>query len=198
MQKNAGGAICGKGVVKLRLVTQLGDGLYIVHKDSPDIFERCPHSVDIHVLLRLAVRCPHPDYIALVGNDVYQLVLPEEAGNRRIALAPFLARLDRNRDVIFAPETEAQHNMRNGLTRPIHRDEVHGIELTEIVGPVFPAWSEVRFCPVIEISYAVDCNQVAVDLRIGRSRHLRLPIAVVGCRNKAPQGRHDPKRSHEK
>jgi len=73
-------------------------GLYILHKDSPDIFDRCPHSVDIYVLLRLAVRCPHPNHIALVGNDVYQLVLPEEAGNRRIALVPFLARLDRKCD----------------------------------------------------------------------------------------------------
>jgi hypothetical protein len=61
-------------------------------EDAVDALPGRRHAVHVDVLLRPAVRGPHADELTLVADDVDQLVLPEEPGQRRVALAPLLAR----------------------------------------------------------------------------------------------------------
>ena len=56
--------------------------LDIVEKDPPDVYLPHAHPVDVNIFLRLAIRRPDPDYIALVGDDIVKLVLPEKPGER--------------------------------------------------------------------------------------------------------------------
>jgi hypothetical protein len=70
--------------------------------------------------------------------------------------------------------------MRDGFAGPVHGNQIDRVELGEIIGPGLPARCEVGFRSVIEISHAVDRNQVADDFAIRSYRRFRLPVPVVG------------------
>src|SRR5262245_20608894 len=133
MKENAGGAVGGKRVVISWPQAQLVHRLYIVEKDTTDVPERRSRSVDVHVFLRLAVVRSYANDVALVGNDVVDLILAKKTGERRIALALLLASFDGYGDVILAAKAKAHHDMGDCLTRPVHRNDVARIELAEIV-----------------------------------------------------------------
>src|SRR5215470_9763402 len=89
------GAIGGQGVVEAGVLSQLLDIAHVVEKDSPTVLDRThrPEEVD-RLRRRLPVVRPHPDDVALVGHHVHQLILPEEAGQRRERLRARFACLD--------------------------------------------------------------------------------------------------------
>ena len=59
-----------------------------------DVPQRRARAINIDVFLRLPIRGAHPYHIALVGDDVVELVLPKKAGQGGVAFALFLAGLD--------------------------------------------------------------------------------------------------------
>ena len=131
-------------IVKLRPIAQFIHRFDVIEKYPPDVFDWRIGSVNIDVLLRLTVSGAHSNHVALVGDDVIKFVLSKKAREGRIALAFLLASLDRNRDVIFALEPKANHDVGDRLACPINGDDVRGIELTQIVGAIFPARCEIR------------------------------------------------------
>ncbi len=126
---NGRGAVCGERVVEPRPFAHLIDGFHVVQKAAANVFARRAHSINVHVLLRLPVRRPHSNHVALVGNHVDELVLPKKTGEGRIALAPLFPCLNGDREVVFSFEPEAQHDMCNGFPSPINSHQIDGVEL---------------------------------------------------------------------
>ena len=151
MHQNTGRAVGRQRVVIARSVAQIIDRLYVIEKDPADVLERRARPVDIDVLLGLAIGRPHADHIALVGDDVVQFILPKKTGDRRIALAFLFARLDRHREVILAREAKAYHHMGDRFARPVHGDNIRGIELTQVVGAIFPTGVEIGFAAIVKL-----------------------------------------------
>jgi hypothetical protein len=88
MDEGACRAVGGERVVEAGPRVQLVHRLDVVEEDPADIGARRPQPVDVDVLLGLPVVRAHPDQVPLVGHDVHQLVLLEEAGDRGVALSP--------------------------------------------------------------------------------------------------------------
>jgi hypothetical protein len=82
---------CGVVPARVRVeFIQRGD---VVHEPLARFLWRRRGAVEIDLFAAAKV-CLHADHVALIGDDVNQLVLPEEAADRRIALADFFPCLD--------------------------------------------------------------------------------------------------------
>src|SRR5262245_21948982 len=120
MGQNAGCAVGRERVVKLGLFRERIDFSDIVQKNSADIVGWGAGPIDVNVLGGvLSIVCPEPDQIPLVGDDVKQLVLLEEASDGGIALVLLPTCLDGDRYKIFAGKSEAQKNVRNRVSHPV-------------------------------------------------------------------------------
>ena len=163
MEKNARRAVGRECIVEGRPMVQFVDRFLIIEKNPSEILRGTADAVNINVLLGLAIRGADADHVSLIRNHVIELVLSKKTGERGITFIFFFARLYRDGQVIFAGETEAHHNMRDRLARPINRDDVGGVELVKIIGPSFPSRGEIGFRSIIEVSQIVDCNEITVD-----------------------------------
>ena len=149
---------------------------------------RALRPVDVDVLGRvLPVVRAQPDHVALVGHHVEELVLPEEAFQRRIAFAFRLAHLDRNGQMVVAGEAEAHEVMGNRWPHPIGCHDVHRLQLPQVEGLVVIGRAEVGFAPIVEIADVVDGDLITRDRGVGQHRHLRLPVAIVAGLDARPQ-----------
>src|SRR5678815_6060594 len=110
MHPNAGCAVGGKRVVEARALAHVVDRIHVVEKNPPQVFTRPVDPVNINVLLRLAVIRSHANHVSFSGDDIIQLVLAKESGERGVTLAFFFARLDGNREVILSGKAETQHD----------------------------------------------------------------------------------------
>jgi hypothetical protein len=124
MGQDHGGAVGRQGVVEAGASPELVDIAHVAEEDAAAVLDRPHHPEEVDVLRRrLSVVCPHADHVALVGRDVEQLVLPEEPRHRRVLLRALLAHLDGDGQMVFA-EAEAQKQVGDGRTHPVHGDEV--------------------------------------------------------------------------
>jgi hypothetical protein len=92
LRADARRAVGRRGVVpRVRVeFIQRGD---VVHEPLARFLRRRRGAVEIDVFAAAKV-CPYADHVALIGGDVNQLELPEEAADRGIALADFFPRID--------------------------------------------------------------------------------------------------------
>jgi hypothetical protein len=67
----------------------------------------------------LAIVRSQPHDVTLVGEEIDQLILPEETADCRVGLAQHLACLDRYGEVIGVTELEAHDAMRNQRRTPL-------------------------------------------------------------------------------
>ncbi len=104
---------------------QLVDPVHIFQKKQARPLRRYAQSVHVDILLRIAVVGPDPQQVALVARYIHQLILLEKSPDRRIVLALLLARLNRKGHIVRAVETETQHDMRDGISHPVHGDQVN-------------------------------------------------------------------------
>src|SRR5437773_2734262 len=101
MREDHGGAVGRERVVEAGVLPHLVDVVDIFEEDAATVLDRGDYPEEMDVFRgRLPVVGAHPDDVALVGDDVHQLVLLEEAGHRRVWPRAVLARLDRDGQVI--------------------------------------------------------------------------------------------------
>ncbi len=86
--------------------------------------------------------------------------------------------------------------MGNRFSGPVYRDEIDRIEFAEIVGTRLPARRKIGFRPIIEISYVVDRDPVALDRCIGQIHYFRLPFAIVRRGDPKKQPEHQREAEH--
>jgi hypothetical protein len=158
----------------------------VVEENPPQILARPVRAVDVDVFPRLPVVRAHPDQVALVADDVDELVLLEETRDGGIRLAAFLPRLDRDRDVPVAHEAEAHHDVRDRVAHPVARDEVGGAEVRQVERGIVPTRGEVGLGAVVEVPDVVERDALTVDIGPGEARHLGLPVAIVRGRDVEP------------
>ena len=171
-----------------------------------DIFEEQParvllrrgYAIEIDVLGRVRANVgAHADQVALVGDDIDQLVAAEEAQHGRIGLAHLLSGLDRDRECRRVLEREAHHHVGDGVAHPVRPDQIDALELGEVDRAGLPVLGEVGLRAPGEVADLVDGDQVAVDLGPGCPSHIRCPGAIVpGLEGREPAG--DRERGHGK
>ena len=158
----------------------------VLEEEAPDVLDRHPGPVEVDILGRIAaIVGPHADEVALVADDVDQLVALEGALDGRVALAALLPRLDRHRHVLVT-EAEAQEHVRDHRAHPVGGDEVERVEPSEVEGAVVVGRREVRLRAVIEVPDVVERDQIAGNGGIRQPRDLRRPVPVVRRRDRAP------------
>ena len=119
------------------MVLEKVDLAEVVEEEAPGVLGRNPGAVEIGVFGRVLAKVgAQTDQVALVADDVDQLVLAEEAPDGVVALADLLARLDRDRDEIAVGEPEAQHDVSDRVAHPVDGDQVDLVELAQIEGLV--------------------------------------------------------------
>src|SRR5215471_21668109 len=95
------GAVGGQGIVELRAIPKLIDGLHVLQEYPATIFNGRPDLEQIDILGRvLPVVRAQANQISLVAHDIDQLIPSEESTKRRVSLPSFLAGFDRDREVI--------------------------------------------------------------------------------------------------
>jgi len=95
-----------------RPIPQSVGAFEIVKQEGPALFGRHAHAVKTY-FLTLPIIGPHAHQVALVGDDVDQLILAKEASHRRVGFALLLAGLDGKTDVVSPEEAEAHHRVRD-------------------------------------------------------------------------------------
>jgi hypothetical protein len=189
-----GGAVVDQGVVEVGLGLESVHLAHVFEKQSAAALDRALAAVDIDVFRRvLTVIGTQTDHVALVGHHVIQLVLAEEALDRGIGLALFLAGFDRNGEVVAAGKGEADQGVGDGRTHPIDRHQVYAFKFGEIIGLVVPGRRVIGFAAVGKVADVVYRYHVAVDCRVGQFGHIRLPVAVVGRLDTEPPRKQDSK-----
>ena len=83
-------AVGRRGVVPARVRVEFIQRGDVVHEPLARFLRRRRGAVEIDVFAAAKV-CPYADHVALIGGDVIQLELPEEAADRGIAIADFLS-----------------------------------------------------------------------------------------------------------
>src|SRR5438034_6250182 len=156
MEQDARCAVSRERVVIGRPLVQFIYCLNVVEKNPTYVFERRASPIDVNVFLGLAISRAHANHVALVGNDVVDLVLAKKTCEGRVTLAFFFTGLDRNRKVILTLEAKAHHDMGDRFAGPIDGNNIARVELAQIVSAGFPTRIEVGLSPIIAISYVVE------------------------------------------
>src|SRR5438093_5352487 len=140
----------------------------------------------VKVDILLAVVCAHTDYVTFIGNDVDEFELPVEPADSRIGLAKFLARLDREAERRRVSELKAGNGMRDPGRTPVIDREVNPSDLGDAHGARLPMRGVVGLGPVVAVAYVVQRYFVAVNVGPRFLGHVRLPVAIVGRRQRQP------------
>ena len=158
----------------------------VFKEHAPDVLAGHAQRVDVDVLRGvLAVVGPHAEHVAFVGHDIVELVLPEEALGRGIALALLLPGLDGDGEVVVA-EAEGEQEVGDGWPHPVHGHQICRVQLVQIVGAVVVRRSKVRLRPVVEVPDVVHGDHIAVESGIDELGDLGLPVALIGGLQTAP------------
>src|SRR4051794_24410365 len=112
----------------------------------------------------MAIIGPHPNHVALIGNDINQGVLPVKTTYRGICFADGLSRFDGKAEWERIRKLKADNGMRDPWRTPIINRHVHACDLRKTNNARLPTRSEIGVGAVIAISYVVKRNLVAVDV----------------------------------
>ena len=180
------GAIGRQGIVKLGALLKIVDGFHVLEEQSACVFHRSRQGIQIDLLRGiLPVIRPDPDQVPFVTHDVDQFVLLKESSNRGISFSGFFSSFDGHRQMLV-PKPEAQKNMRDLRTHPIHRDEVHGIQFGQVVGPVVILNRKIRLRPIVKVADVVDGDEIAIKRGMRKHRDFLLPFTSIGWFDGAP------------
>ena len=132
---DVGRAVVGEGVVELGLVFQLIDALEDIDEQLAGLVGCGGRAEEEHI--DIAMLGPHGQQVALVGDDIDELELAQEADGRVIGLALFQADLGRDADVVAILEAEAEQGVRDGAVfGERNLDEIDAFDFGEVVGLV--------------------------------------------------------------
>jgi len=137
---------------------------------------------------------PDADDVALVGDDVVQLELTEEAEQRRILLALLLAGLDRDRQVLPVGELPARDRVGDATGAPGGDEHIEADDLVEIERALLPALDDGPRRGISKVPEVADHDAVAVDLRARQPGDVGLPVPRVAGRKREPPAEHDRER----
>src|SRR5271166_707278 len=205
MEPDVRGAIANQLVIPLRsLVELVGSFDVIEEKGSGPLWGRRNQVIEIDGFKPEIGAQPHD--VALVADDVIELVLPVQTGNGRITLALLRPRFDRNANVAVRTEVEAHEGVANELWSPEVGEKIDSAQIRKLHSLSFP--SRIGFAKVVEVSEVVDHDVVTVIFDVGRLGHLRLPVARIGRGDRELPDGHErdgtrdpdlrpPARSHE-
>src|SRR5271166_4437647 len=183
MEPDVRGAIAKQLVIPLRsLVELVGSFDVIEEKGSGPCRGRRNQVIEIDGFKPEIGAQPHD--VALVADDVIELVLPVQTGNGRITLALLRPRLDRNANVAVRTEVEAHEGVANELWSPEVGKKIDGAQIRKLHTLGFPSRAEIGFAKIVEVSEVVDHDVVTVNFDVGRLGHLRLPVARIGSGNR--------------
>src|SRR5690242_5470782 len=146
---------------------QLIHAAQIVDKDRPGGLGRCGRPIDID-FLPLAVVRPQPDEIALVADDVDELILPKETPQGRIVLPHFLAGLDRDSQMILVAELETDDRMGDPWRSSIGDEQIGTTYVLKVIDPRLPMRGVVLFRSIVEVADIMDRDLDTIELRPGR------------------------------
>ena len=195
--QNRGGAVGSQAVVKPRMLTQFVDRSQVIEKHPADVGRGRLQPIQIDLFGRIGAEVgAQPDQIPLVGDDINQLVLPEEAGQGGVGLALVLARLDGNGEVIVA-KAEAQEQMGNRRPHPVRRHQIDPVQSIEVEGFVVVGRGEIGFAAVIEVADVVNRDPVAVEAGVRQHGEFRLPVAIVARLGLQPEQQHRQQSEHQ-
>jgi hypothetical protein len=130
-------AVLGQSVVPLRMVGEPIDFIEIVNQQTSRLRRWNADAIQIDLLI--AIVGSQSDQVAFIGDHVVELVLVEEATQRRIGLTFLFARLDRDGKVLAVIEVPARDGMRDLGRSPIRQEQVHAVNAVEIVSPRLPS-----------------------------------------------------------
>src|SRR5262249_12386745 len=150
-------------VIELGPVGKLVDPREVDQEQLARIFGRAIEVIEIHRLA--AVDDSHADEILLVTDNVDQLELLEERGERVKSLADLRPRLDRDAQRRSIVEDEAQERMSDQPFAPVRDIEIDAGQVRHRQIPVLIARREVIPASIFEIANARDVYAVAVDDR---------------------------------
>src|SRR5271165_5503946 len=208
MEPDVRGAIAKQLVIPLRSVVELvGSFDVIEEKGSGPLRGRWNQVIEIDSLKPEIGAQPHD--VALVADDVIELVLPVQTGDGRITLALLRPRLDRNTDVAIRTEVEAHEGVANELWSPEIGEKIDGAQIRKLHSLDFPSRAEIGFAEIVEVSEVVDHDVVTVNFDVRRLGHRRLPVARIGSGDRELPDGHErdgtrnpdlrpPARSHER
>ena len=180
MHHDVGGAVCCERVVPDRLLLHGIDLLDILHKELPCPVTGHPGSIEVNVLLGIAVVCSYPYKVTLIAGYIDQLILFKEPLDGGVPFPFLLACFNGKGYEVFLLETEADHDVGYGITHPVDGDDVHGIKAVQIEGLVVVIHVKISFCAIVEVTDVVDGNKVVLDGGIGKNSHIGLPVTGVG------------------
>src|SRR4030095_2457106 len=103
--------------------------------------------------------------------------LPEEAAQRRVALALLLARLNRDRERGRAFELPAHDGVCDVGRAPVREEQIDAAQAREVVAPRLPALVEVGLAAVLEVADVLERDAVADDAGARGARGGRRPRA---------------------
>jgi len=180
-----GGAVVGDGVVELGMDSELVGPTEDIKEQSPSIVGRGGGAVEIDIFT--TVICAELDHIALIGEDVHELVLAEAAFPGSVGLAFFLADFDADGEVLRRlvgwGEFEAKHRVgETGHIVERDHEEIDAREMVEIVDAVFVVEHKVLVIKVAAVSDVTHKDPVAMEFGSGYECLVGLPIAQVGRR----------------
>jgi hypothetical protein len=103
------------------------------------------------------------DQVALVGDDIVELELAEEAAQGGVLLPSLLACLDRDRKVLPVGERSAHDGVTVERRSPERNEHIDADQCVEVVGARFPALGKVALAAVREVTQVADRQQRALS-----------------------------------
>src|SRR5271165_1646380 len=169
MEPDVRGAIAKQLVIPLRSVVELvGSFDVIEEKGSGPLWGRRNQVIEIDGFKPEIGAQPHD--VALVADDVIELVLPVQTGNGRITLALLRPRFDRNANVAVRTEVEAHEGVANELWSPEVGEKIDSAQIRKLHNLGFPSGAEIGFAKVVEVSEVVDHDVVTVPFSMANKR----------------------------
>jgi hypothetical protein len=114
MEPDVRGAIAQQLVIPLRSVVEPVGTFDVIEEQGSGSFRGRRNQV-IEIDVFKPIVGPKPHDVALVPDDIIEFVLPVQTGDRRITLALFHPRLDRNANVALRSEIEAHEGVADKL-----------------------------------------------------------------------------------
>src|SRR5262249_24842510 len=115
-----------------------------------------------------------------------ELVLLEEALDGGVLLPHLLAGLDGNGQRRAAVELPAHDGGGDERGAPVDHEEIEAAKIREVGGAGLVTYGVVLLCAVVGVAKVVDGETVTVALAPGETRHVGLPVRVVGGLERAP------------
>jgi hypothetical protein len=178
---DVGRAVVGEGVVEARPPARLVGGLQQGDQERPGVPRRKSQLVEQDALF--AEVGAQADEVALVGDHVDQLEVAEQAPDRVIVLAEFLATLDRDGEEAAVREAEAEEAVGEAVVGEVGQAIPDaGQRLEVVVGVVVARFVNGAVRAVGEVPDVAQTHGVAVDGDLRQHRVFDLPVALEAGR----------------